>query len=147
LKSELKISGLDFPVHITGKVDRIDEVDGVIRIIDYKTGKVEQKKVELVNWEDITTDYTKFSKPFQILTYAYMIMQEQQFEQPVEAGIISFKNLNAGFLKFSKKDKEGRGAKKDSIITQETLTDFSVELERLILEICNLNIPFTEKEV
>ena len=76
-----------------------------------------------------------------------MIMQEQQFEQPVEAGIISFKNLNAGFLNFSKKDKEGRGAKKDSIITQETLTDFSVELERLILEICNLNIPFTEKEV
>ena len=147
LKSELKISGLDFPVHITGKVDRIDEVDGVIRIIDYKTGKVEQNKVELVNWEDITTDYTKFSKPFQILTYAYMIMQEQQFEQPVEAGIISFKNLNAGFLNFSKKDKEGRGAKKDSIITQETLTDFSVELERLILEICNLNIPFTEKEV
>ncbi len=147
LKSKLDIPGLDFPVFITGKVDRIDEVDGVIRIIDYKTGKVEQGKVELVNWEDITTDYTKFSKPFQILTYAQMIMQEQQFQKPVEAGIISFKNLNAGFLKFSKKDKEGRGAKKESIITQETLNDFSVQLERLILEICNLNIPFTEKEV
>lgn len=147
LKAEVSIPQLEFPVFVTGKVDRIDEVDGVIRIIDYKTGKVEQKNVELVNWENITTDYTKYSKPFQILTYAYMIMQQQNFNKPVEAGIISFKNLNAGFLKFSKKDKEGRGAKKDAIITHETLTDFSAELQRLILEICNLDIPFTEKEV
>jgi hypothetical protein len=147
LRTELNIPSLDFPVFITGKVDRIDEVDGVIRIIDYKTGKVEQNKVELVNWEDITTDYTKYSKPFQILTYAYMIMKQQEFQQPVEAGIISFKNLNEGFLKFSKKDKDGRGATKDTIISEDILNDFSVELEQLILEICNLNCPFSEKEV
>ena len=147
LKATVHIPQLNFPVCVTGKVDRIDEVDGVIRIIDYKTGKVEQNKVELVNWEDVTTDYTKYSKPFQILTYAYMIMQQQQFNKPVEAGIISFKNLNAGFLKFSKKDKDGRGATKESLITQETLNNFSKELEYLITEICNLEIPFTEKEV
>ena len=147
LRTQLNIPSLNYPVYITGKVDRIDEVDGVIRIIDYKTGKVEQGKVELVHWEDITTDYTKFSKPFQILTYAYMIMQQQKFNKPVEAGIISFKNLNAGFLKFSKKDKEGRGAKKESIITEDILSNFMNELKCLIEDICNLNIPFTEKEV
>ncbi|MGB0896564.1 MAG: PD-(D/E)XK nuclease family protein [Flavobacteriaceae bacterium] len=147
LKAEIDIPEIDFPVYITGKVDRIDEVDGVIRIIDYKTGKVEQGKVELINWEDITTDYTKYSKPFQILTYAYMMMQQKQFTQPVEAGIISFKNLNAGFLKFNKKDKIGRGANKDAVISPDTLDNFSVELKQLIIEICNLNIPFTEKEV
>jgi len=69
------------------------------------------------------------------------------FTNPVEAGIISFKNLKAGFLKFSKKDKIGNGAKKDTLITQNTLDNFYNELKSLILEICNPEIPFTEKEV
>ena len=147
LRTKINVSGLEFPIHIAGKVDRIDEVDGTIRIIDYKTGKVEQGKVEIIDWEDITTDYTKYSKPFQILMYAYMIQSEKQFSKPIEAGIISFKNLNAGFLKFSKKDKSGRGVTKDSIITQETFDNFLVELNHLVSEICNISIPFTEKEV
>ena len=147
LHTKIKVPGLEFPIHIAGKVDRIDEVDGTIRIIDYKTGKVDQGKVEIIDWEDITTDYTKYSKPFQILMYAYMIQSEKQFSKPIEAGIISFKNLSAGFLKFSKKDKAGRGAKKDSVITQETFDNFLIELHQLMNEICNLNIPFTEKEV
>ena len=103
--------------------------------------------VEIVNWEDITTDYTKYSKSFQILTYAYMLNKEKALKLPLEAGIISFKNLKGGFLKFSKKDKIGIGAKKDSQITQDTLDAFYNELKTLILEICNPNIPFTEKEV
>jgi hypothetical protein len=147
LRTKINIPGLEFPIHIAGKVDRIDEVDGTIRIIDYKTGKVDQGKVEIIDWEDITTDYTKYSKPFQILMYAYMIQSEKKFSKPIEAGIISFKNLSAGFLKFSKKDKSGRGATKDAIITQETFDNYLNELNQLILEICNTNIPFTEKEV
>lgn len=143
----MDIPELDFPVKLTGKVDRVDEFNGSTRIIDYKTGRVEQNKVEITLWEDITSDYTKYSKSFQVLTYAYMMMLSKKIVFPVEAGIISFKNLNEGFLKFSKKDKSGKGAKKDSYITQETLNDFAKELKTLILEICNINIPFTEKEV
>ncbi len=147
LKTQLHIPELNFPVYITGKVDRIDEVDGVIRIIDYKTGKVEQNKVEIVNWQAITTDYTKYSKPFQILAYAYMIEHQKIFKQSIEAGIISFKNLNAGFLKFAKKDREGRGANKTSVLTKEIFDAYLIELNKLILEICNINVPFIEKEV
>ncbi|MDN3664819.1 PD-(D/E)XK nuclease family protein [Algibacter miyuki] len=143
----IDIPELDFPVKLTGKVDRVDQRNGDIRIIDYKTGRVDAPKVEIVNWEDITTDYTKYSKSFQVLMYAYMMSLSNQIQLPVEAGIISFKNLNAGFLKFSKKDKQGNGAKRDPQITQETLDNFYVELKHLILEICNPNIPFTEKEV
>jgi ATP-dependent helicase/nuclease subunit B len=143
----LNIPELNFPVTIKGTVDRVDEFNGITRIIDYKTGKVEQSKVEIVNWEDITTDYTKYSKSFQILMYAYMMNKETPFSSPVEAGIISFKNLNSGFLKFAKKDKTGAYSKKDSLIAQNTLDNFYNELKSLILEICNPNIPFTEKEI
>ena len=141
----IDIPELDFPVKMTGKVDRVDEYNGMTRIIDYKTGKVEQSSVEIVNWEDLSTDYKKYSKSFQVLTYAYMMQLSGNIKCPIEAGIISFKNLNNGFLKFSKKDKTGAYAKKDTLITAETMGHFKDQLKQLILEICNPNIPFTEK--
>lgn len=142
----IDIPEIDFPVYITGMVDRVDEYNGVTRIIDYKTGKVDQANVELVEWETINNDYKKFSKPFQILTYAYMMDASQNLNFPVEAGIISFKNLSNGFLKFAKKDKPGSRLK-DTAITKETIDSFKVELKKLIIEICNIDIDFTEKEV
>ncbi|MBU3820554.1 PD-(D/E)XK nuclease family protein [Flavobacteriaceae bacterium XHP0103] len=145
--SPIAIPELGFPVHLTGKVDRVDEYNGVTRIIDYKTGNVQQNQVELINWEDITTDYNKYSKSFQVLSYALMMQNSNKIKLPIEAGIISFKNLNSGFLKFSIKDKIGAYAKKDSLITIETLEAFQLELKNLILEICNPNVDFTEKEV
>ena len=141
------IPELNFPVKIKGKVDRVDQYNGITRIIDYKTGRVEQNKVEIVNWDDISTDYNKYSKSFQVLAYAYMMSLSNKIQLPFEAGIISFKNLNAGFLKFSKKDKPGNYAKKDALITNKTMEDFSFELKKLIIEICNPDIPFTEKEI
>ncbi len=148
LNIPLNIPELDFPVHLKGTVDRIDECNGIIRIIDYKTGKVEQSKVEVVNWEDLTTDYDKYSKSFQVLCYAYMLNHEMPFTTHVEAGIISFKNLQGNyFLKFSKKNKSGNGAVKESFINDETLEAFYNELKSLIIKICNPDVDFVEKEI
>lgn len=143
---EIKIEGLDFPIKLNGKVDRIDQFNGVTRVIDYKSGKVEQNKVEIVDWENLSSDYDKYSKSFQVLCYAYMMHQKNHIQLPIEAGIISFKNLNAGFLKFGKKA-SSRSKTKDQLITKETLNNFEIELKKLILEICNTGIDFTEKEL
>ena len=143
---KLEIPELDFPVYLTGKVDRVDEYNSVTRIIDYKTGKVEQGKVNIVDWEELNTDYDKYSKPCQILAYAYMMNAKNPFTNPVEAGIISFKNLNNGFLKFGVKEST-HSRKKDELISKETLDNYFVELKKLILEICNPDIDFIEKEV
>lgn len=146
IRVPIHINGLTFPVFLTGKIDRIDEFNGVIRIIDYKTGKVEQNKVEVTNWDDITTDYTKYSKSFQVLTYVYMLNELEPFSNPVEGGIISFKNLQGEvFLKFTKKDKVGGGASKETHISQAILDDFAIQLKNLIMEICNPEIDFVQK--
>jgi ATP-dependent helicase/DNAse subunit B len=47
---------LPFPVLIKGNVDRIEERNGVIRIIDYKTGKVEKSSVMLKAWKGLTEE-------------------------------------------------------------------------------------------
>ena len=143
----LNIPELDFKVRLKGTVDRIDEFDGTLRIIDYKTGKVSQGQVEIVDWEAMTLDYDKFSKSFQILAYAHMLNETEQFTQPIEAGIISFKNLQGDyFLKFGKKQSL-RSSDKEQKITTETLDAFHIELKKLILEICNPEIDFIEKDV
>ena len=63
-----------------------------------KTGFVKQGDLEIVEWGKITTDY-KYSKIIQVLAYALMIKREIPFEK-AQAGIISFKNLSNGYLKF-----------------------------------------------
>lgn len=144
LKEKVPIPTLPFPVYIRGKADRIDEKDGIIRIIDYKTGKVLQNELEITHWETLSTDY-KYSKAFQVLAYAYML-KEQFKNKPVQAGIISFKNYAGGFLRFATKDKPN-SRQKNYAIDQATLQAFEQELQKLIVEICNQNIPFTQKEV
>ncbi|MDX1543255.1 MAG: PD-(D/E)XK nuclease family protein [Christiangramia sp.] len=145
LKIEFPIENLGFSVYLRGKVDRFETCNGIPRIIDYKTGKVESRHLNLEEWNEITKDYDKFSKSFQVLTYASLIALEKDLTFPAEAGIISFKNLRSGFLKFEKKEPGTR--KKDPLITQETLDLFQSELKKLIMEICNPEIPFTEKEI
>jgi hypothetical protein len=147
LKAPLNISGLDFPIFIRGKVDRVEKTNGITRIIDYKTGKVEQNKIEISDWEAITTDYDKYSKSFQVLTYATMLNATTKLEHPVEAGIISFKNMKGGFLKFCKKDTPNQRSAKKYEINDQILESFKIELNKLIVEICNPEVPFTEKEI
>jgi ATP-dependent helicase/nuclease subunit B len=143
LKIPLSIAQLSFPVFLKGKVDRVDEYNGTLRIIDYKTGSVKQSDLEIVDWELLNSDY-KYSKAFQVLAYSLMINDEIPLND-AHAGIISFKNLNNGFLKFATKPSP-RG-KKDYLISSEVLTLFKYELERLIVEICDPEQPFTEKEI
>jgi hypothetical protein len=140
----IPISELAFPVNIRGKVDRVDQYNGLTRIIDYKTGKVEHSDLVVNDWSLITTDYA-YSKAMQVLIYVLMLYPERKIEH-VEAGIISFKNLKSGFLRFASKTTEP-GGKKDFAIAQETLDTFVIELKKLILEICDSEIPFTEKEI
>jgi len=144
LKTKIELPELDFPVYLGGKVDRVDLYNGQVRIIDYKTGAVQQGDVEIINWESLTKDF-KYSKAFQVLAYALIMYRELSYD-PMEAGIISFKNLNGGFLKFAKREKS-RGGVKDTLISEEILKEFTLQLKQLIVEICDTSIPFTEKEI
>lgn len=145
LKLPLEIKGLTFPVTLRGKIDRVEEVNGLTRIVDYKTGKVEARNLKIEDWSALTTDYDKYAKSFQVLTYTYLLALSKGLKLPTEAGVISFKNMKAGFIKFS--DKSSENTEPDSLITENTLDYFSKELQTLILEICNPEIPFKEKEI
>ena len=130
---------LPFPVLIKGNVDRIELRNGKVRITDYKTGKVEKANVTLSSWDGLTADL-KNEKIIQILAYAFMYQaQINNFE--LEVGIVSFKNLKAGFLPFTfKPDKTGI-----TVINDQILESFTEELVVLLCEILDKSINFEEK--
>lgn len=143
LTMKVPIEEIEFPINLRGIVDRVDRYNGKLRIIDYKTGNVQQSDLEITEWETIIEDY-KHSKAFQVLAYATMISEEGDFKD-AEAGIISFKNLSSGFLSFG--TKTGPRSPRLNEITEEVLGTFLEELKKLIMEICDPNIPFIEKEI
>ncbi|MCP9199210.1 PD-(D/E)XK nuclease family protein [Gramella sp. GC03-9] len=140
-KAQLYMEKLPYSVYLRGKIDRFELANGIPRIVDYKTGKVESKDLKLDDWEEITKDYDKYSKSFQVLTYASLIALEKGLTFPAEAGIISFKNMRSGFLAFEMKNS------KQKLISQDILEHFQEELKALILEICDPEIAFVEKDI
>ena len=129
---------LPFPVLIKGNVDRIEERNGIIRIIDYKTGKVDKGDIILTTWNGLTEDISN-DKIIQVLAYAFMF-EKFALDQPIEAGIISFKNLKSGFMPFTFK----QGKEINTTINKETLKDYLEQIVILLREILDENIPFEE---
>ena len=138
LERVLEHPKLPFPVKIAGNVDRIESRNGKIRIIDYKTGKVDKNDVILKTWLDLTKDIGN-DKIIQILAYAFMYQPESKGLE-MEAGIISFKNLKSGFLPFNFKSVIGL----EQVITPEIMESYIEEIVVLLNEIFNSEIPFEQ---
>lgn len=130
---------LPLPVLIKGNVDRIELRNGKIRIVDYKTGKVEKTNVILKSWKGLTQEI-KNDKIIQVLAYAFMFEKEVG-DLPIEAGIVSFKNLKSGFMPFGfKEDKD-----LSTTIGNDILASYLEEIVLLLTEIFDPNISFEEK--
>ncbi len=139
LERILEHPNLPFPVKIAGNVDRIEFRNGKIRIIDYKTGKVEKTNVTLKQWNGLTKD-VKNDKIIQVLAYAFMY-EPLAKGQEMEAGIISFKNLKSGFLPFNFNENK----EIVDVISPEIMQYYLEEIVILLNEILDETIPFEEK--
>lgn len=138
LKHIYTVRDLPFTVLLKGHIDRIDEVGGVLRIVDYKTGKVDRNQLKINDWELLSSD-EKYSKSLQVLFYAYLYIENNNIDletRDMESGIISFKNLKEGFMSIN-----------NSTLDKNDIKEFLNQLDRLILEIYDQEVPFREKEI
>ncbi|RXK47525.1 PD-(D/E)XK nuclease family protein [Aquirufa rosea] len=135
---EIPMDGENWKVKIKGRIDRMDRVGAtIIRIIDYKTGKVESKdlKIELDLMSELSSDNLK-EKLFQLWLYKFLLVKElskipeerKEYLQSIDAnqvqiqpGIISFRNLPGKVL-----------TENIEFRANQPLADFLQESEKLI---------------
>ncbi|OQX77490.1 MAG: hypothetical protein B6D64_08170, partial [Bacteroidetes bacterium 4484_276] len=137
---KLPTGGLD--VKLKGTIDRVDELNGVPRIIDYKTGVVEPRELSLADWENFL-DGNKLDKAFQVLMYAWLYQKFYKVDNPeFETGVISLRKLSNGFVKFGFKPEGSRT--KDTLVDGPVLQQFEQYLEQVLEELFDKEIPFEQ---
>ena len=118
---------------LIGRLDRIDEKNNIQRIIDYKTGSYKPKKLNDYNFQNLFND-PEFKEFFQ--TYFYSLMYLAKYsDKEVMAGIYSLRNISEG-LKFIQ----------DGSMNKSTINNFTEGLKKLLAEIYNPGIPFSQTE-
>jgi len=125
-------------VLMKGTFDRVDEVSGKTRIIDYKTGYVKKTDLVLKDWEDLMTE-SKYDKNFQLLFYGWLYGKSNPGVGEMETGIISFRQLSAGMMSAGLPDKEP--------VTPQSLMEFEEILKSILMEIFDAEVPFIQTDV
>ena len=129
----------DLQVQIHGFADRIETIDGITRIGDYKTGKVEPMDLKGSKefFEDKEFDNENMSdKLLQVMYYALVFSKENADCKEFKACIYSLKYFNQFDVEVSIMD--------SPIITKEHLGTFEEYVKLLVSEIFNTEINFEQ---
>ena len=133
-------------VQLKGFIDRVDSLDRVLRIVDYKTGS---GKLEFESVEGLFDKEAK-DRPkavMQVFLYAWMYQQLPEYTgMPIQPAIYYLRTLFQRSFDPVVEQKKGRG-KADKVNSfQDFAADFEDKLRQCLDEIFNLDIPFTQTE-
>ena len=116
------------PIRIKGKVDRIDYLDEGLRIIDYKTGRVEDREIHYRDRDAIP------AKWLQLMWYALIYCRAERLAIPVRSGIYPL-----GSTQSEVKLAQWSG---ESDITPAMLADFEEIIRGSVVELMDSTQPF-----
>ncbi len=153
---DVPLNGRQLHIRIAGKIDRIEQYGGQIRIIDYKTGKVELPDKTPKDLADKLLNDGSADKMRQLWLYRYLTLKNIRDYgglpinkdianvfpaqgMPVEAGFYSFRDVQGGF-----KTNPVRFGDDDS---PEQYIEQSEELLRQIIQrLFDPNVPFRKTD-
>lgn len=95
MSTTLEVDGVS--CRVSGTADRIDSCDGIIRIIDYKTGLIEEREVKVPSKIDTLHDLPE--KALQLLIYKYLYLKNHPQTAPenVIAALFGLRNKQVRF--------------------------------------------------
>ena len=125
-------------INFVGYIDRIDRLNGVVRVIDFKTAKA--KNLSMKPKEEKLEDFISNAdskQALQLSIYAYMVLHNKGFAvNQLQCGIWSFAEIGKGVQTLKIYDNEN--------IDNENVSICMNSIKNIILEILNPEIPFKE---
>lgn len=134
----IKIDGYDIDFNLLGHADRIDKVGSNVRIIDYKTGAIQDKDVIVKKGTEKLADLTE--KSLQLLIYKYLYANKNSnipYEN-IQPGIFGLRKMSYGLFSLS--------CNSDYYNDDNLSTNFEEDIKNLYKEILDRNIPFIQTE-
>lgn len=92
----VQMEDVQYEVKLKGRIDRIDRVGSLIRIIDFKTGSIQDNDLKVKDW-DIINQEKLSGKALQLLMYAYLFAAHTQ-QKGFMSGFISLRNPAERYL-------------------------------------------------
>ncbi|MDR6548029.1 hypothetical protein J2810_004116 [Chryseobacterium rhizosphaerae] len=135
---ERRFESIDFyldgndKISFLGFIDRIDKLNGTLRIIDYKTAKIKNLIVK-IDGENVEGYFhnSERKQALQLCIYHYVVQHLPEFWGfPIETGIWSFSEAKKGVISLQ--------------FEKGNIDDAMKSVKSLILEILNPDIPFVE---
>jgi RecB family exonuclease len=140
---DLTVQGQPQRILLKGNIDRVDEKDGVVRMVDFKTGN---DKIEFASVQELLTPHgEKLNKgALQTLLYAYMFSKAHPQYKHFEPALVVLRHtLKAGFDKVRLVDKAG-----GSEVTAENINDYlptvAEGLKVVLEELLDTHVPFDQ---
>jgi len=144
-KTELQVnfSGTFRKVRLGGRIDRVDSVDGCTRILDYKTGSA-SRDVNSIEGLFTRHDRDRNKAVFQVLLYCSLYRPSGvETDQPLKPGLYMMKDMYGPLYEYAIKMGDPYKTK-HAVQYDEVSMVFEDELIRLVEEIFNAGIPFTQ---
>lgn len=120
-------------VYIKGIADRVDRVEGHLRIADYKSGSVEKKDLQVA--EEFPDFRNVPDKWFQVMTYAWLFYRQYQYTKPFSSGIFPLRVLRSSFMTASWNGK--------TLFDNSDIDRFEQMLSTLVSEMLDPTVSFT----
>lgn len=142
LDISFSLNGIPEKVRIGGKVDRIDMVDGIIRVIDYKTGATENE-INMVSDLFLAGDKSRKRAVLQTFIYALMLKKKES-DTAVIPGIYSVRDIHNKNFDYRIFIKDGKKSKSPVMDISDYEADMIELLKKVIEEIYDTTIPFRQ---
>ncbi len=143
-KAQIPISN-NRKVNLGGSIDRVDRVNGQIRILDYKTGKAN------LYFKDIESLFDKENKmrnkaALQTFMYCLFYEEESKTNETILPGIYSLKSFFQNDFPCMLAKKEGRNSPEVINDYRTYKQELMSRLKEVLEEIFNSDFPFSQTE-
>ncbi len=135
-------------IRIGGKIDRLDITQGIVRVMDYKTGSNDDSGKTTFSSIEELFEFSNEKRPgyiFQVMLYAYITDKLMNNDIPIQPGLLFVRNSFKSAFQTSITQKTGKDV---SVVVDYRLYKEEIEtgLNQLIADLYDPDVPFTQTE-